>query len=85
MTTQIKPFSALCASFRAQSFCLQIKAPIRRGDGFVSVVADFPPSFFKTTISLAFPQIRRENQVLTNVNELQPSVCLLLSFYFPVV
>jgi hypothetical protein len=45
----------------------------------------FPQNFIKTTISLAFSQIRRENQVQTNVYELQPSVCQLLPFYFPVV
>jgi hypothetical protein len=60
----------------------RVKAPLRRGDGCVSVAANFPPSFFKTTISLAFPQIRRGNEVQTNVNELQLSVCLLLPFYF---
>jgi hypothetical protein len=48
------------------------------------VAANFPPNFGKTTISLAFPQILRENQVQTKVNELQPFVCLLLIFYFSI-
>jgi hypothetical protein len=54
----------------------RVKASLLRGDGCVRVAANFPLNFFKTTISLAFPQIRRGNEV-------QPFVCLLLPFYFP--
>jgi hypothetical protein len=39
----------------------RVTAPLRRCDGCVCVAANFPPNFFKTTILLAFPQIRREN------------------------
>jgi hypothetical protein len=47
-----------------------------------SVAANFSPDFIKTTVLLAFTQIRREHEVQSKVYELQPIVCLLLIFYF---
>jgi hypothetical protein len=55
----------------------RVKAPLWRGNSCVSVVGNFPPHFIKITDLLAFQQIRRGNEV-------QPFVCLLLPFFFPV-
>jgi hypothetical protein len=67
----------------------RILSASKRRSGLATAVSPqppiFPPNFFKTKFLLAFPQIHRQNDVQTNVNELQPSVCLLLPFYFPVV
>jgi hypothetical protein len=46
----------------------RVTAPLRRCDGCVCVASNLPTIFGKTTISLAFLQIRRENPVQTMVN-----------------
>jgi hypothetical protein len=58
----------------------RLRSASKHRSGAATAVSPWPPifplNFIKTTISLALPQIRRENEV-------QPFVCLLLPFYFP--
>jgi hypothetical protein len=87
MVTDIFAFSPLtlapCSPLRGEG--QPCRRAFQRGDGCVSLAANFPPDFGKTTVLLAFLQICRENEAQPMVSELQPIVCLLLPFYFPVV